>query len=219
MRSDEFWEYYKTVRPLLDHRADSFAAMFEYLDRFDRPVGIIETGCTRQPGNWGGDGNSTVLFDRYAKTHPGTVVHSVDIDPEATAKCRTVVSNLVTVHTADSVKFLQSIADRRPSDLPFIDLLYLDSYDLNIEDSLPSAMHHMKELIASAPFIRADTLVAVDDCFHAYIGLPGAEGQIRIVRPPKIDGKGRFISEYAHHIGAEKVFEGYQCAWLKMRTV
>ena len=66
MRSREFWDYYETVRPMLDKRSQSFASMFEYLDRLERPVGIVETGCTRQPGNWIGDGNSTVLFDRYA---------------------------------------------------------------------------------------------------------------------------------------------------------
>jgi len=65
MKSPEFWQFFDAIRPQLANRADTFGKCFEYLDRFDRPVGILETGCTRQAGNWAGDGGSTVLFDRY----------------------------------------------------------------------------------------------------------------------------------------------------------
>jgi len=84
VRSPEFWNYYETVRLALEWRSQSFTQMFDYLDRFDRPVGIIETGCVREVGNWRGDGGSTLLFDKYAQTHPGSVVQSVDIDAKAT---------------------------------------------------------------------------------------------------------------------------------------
>ena len=124
MRSDEFWVYFDTLREALRLRANTFATIFQRLDRLERPVVIIETGCTRQPGNWGGDGNSTVLFDRYAGTHPGSKVFSVDIDPGATAACRALVSECVTIHTGDSVGFLRSLADCRTGSLEHLDLVY-----------------------------------------------------------------------------------------------
>jgi len=217
MKSSQFWEFYESVRPKLGARADSLAKIFEHLDQFDRPVGIIETGCTRDAGNWTGDGNSTVLFDRYAQTHPGTAVYTVDIDPQATALCRGLVSPLVTVCTGDSVAFLRQLADEPPANLPHIDVLYLDSYDLNFDDPLPSALHHLKELLAIAPRIAPDTLVVVDDSPAAFSGFFGANGVIHLVTQPKPGGKGKLVGEYATNIGAEKVFEGYQCAWKRMR--
>ena len=86
MRSEEFWRYFDAqARPKLSIRADTFGKIFEYLDRFDRPVGIVETGCVRKADNWAGDGGSTILFDKYAEFHEGTVVYTVDIDAQATS--------------------------------------------------------------------------------------------------------------------------------------
>ena len=217
MKSKEFWQYYETVRPLLGARAMSFARMFEWLDRFDRPVGIVETGCSRQAGNWAGDGGSTILFDRYAEFHPGSVAYTVDIDPAATDMCRSLVSTRVRIHTGDSVGFLKSLSEAPPSDLPFVDLLYLDSYDVNFEDVFPSAFHHMKELVAASPLIRPDTLVVVDDSPSSFTGFIGEGGQVHLVTQPKPGGKGKLVAEYAGHIGAERVFEGYQCGWTRLR--
>jgi hypothetical protein len=218
MRSEAFWTYFDTIKPQLAARAATLTRIFEYLDGFDRPVGIVETGCCRQAGNWTGDGGSTLLFDRYAQCHPGSAVLTVDIDPAATALCRSLVSSLVRIHTGDSVAFLRSLADAPPPDLPAVDLLYLDSYDVNFDDVFPSAFHHMKELVAIAPLVRARTLVVVDDSPSAFTGFINAEGQVLLVAPPKVGGKGKFVGEYAQHIGAEKIFESYQCGWTGMRS-
>jgi len=217
MRSEEFWTFYENLRPQLAARATSFAAAFEYLDRFDRPVGIIETGCTRQAGNWTGDGGSTLLFDKYAQCHPGTVVHTVDLNPEATRVCQSLVSSRVSVHTGDSVTFLKGLADAPPAGLPGVDLLYLDSYDVNFDDVFPSAFHHMKELVAIAPLVRPDTLVMVDDSPSTFNGFVAPGGQLQLVRAPQVGGKGKFVAEYAQNVGATKIFEGYQQGWTGMR--
>ena len=218
MRSEEFWQYYETIRPQLAARAASFAAAFHYLDRFDRPVGIVETGCTRAAGNWGGDGGSTLLFDKYVQCHAGSVVYTVDVDPNATRLCQSLVSERVKVHTGDSVTFLKALADRFPEELPAIDLLYLDSYDVNFDDVFPSAFHHMKELVGVAPVLSPDTLVMVDDSPSSFTGFQGENGQVFLVTPPKVGGKGKFVAAYAEHVGAEKMFEGYQSGWIRMRA-
>ena len=134
MRSDDFWNYFDQIaRSKLARRADTFSKVFSYLDRFDRPVIIVETGCVRQKEAWEGDGQSTILFDKYAEFHPGSIVYSVDIDPAAAALCRSLVRPEVLIHTGDSVAFLRSLADRPACEVKSIDLLYLDSYDVNLQ--------------------------------------------------------------------------------------
>ncbi len=217
MRSKEFWQYFNSdVKPLLAARADTFEQMFVHLDQFDRPVGIIETGCTREAGNWAGDGCSTLLFDTYAKHHVGSKIYTVDLDPEATALCQQLVSTNVSVHTGDSVGYLKSLADKPPADMPYLDLLYLDSYDVDFHNPTLSAIHHLKELVAVIPLIRSETLVVVDDSPLSIIAYSN-EGKFALVEPPSIGGKGKFVAEYAEQIGATKQFSSYQCGWTRMR--
>ena len=215
MRSPNFWSWFDGIAgPQLAHRTEGFRKVFDYLDRFDRPVGIVETGCVRQQDNWAGDGQSTILFDRYAEFHPGSAVFSVDRAPEAAALCRSLVGGQVHIHAGDSLAYLKSLADHRPAGLEFLDLLYLDSFDVDFDDPLPSAIHHLKELLAIAPLVSFQTLVVVDDSPSSFIGVPDGDNPVQPIRPPRIGGKGRLIAEYADQIGAERLFAEYQCGWL-----
>src|SRR5215471_14015418 len=73
MLSPDFWSWFDDIAPpKLADRTQSFRKIFTYLDGFDRPIGVIETGCVRQQDNWAGDGQSTILFDKYAEFHPGS---------------------------------------------------------------------------------------------------------------------------------------------------
>ena len=219
MRSNEFWTYFDTTaRPHLHMRVDTFSKMFEYLDRFDRPVGIIETGCTRHPNSFKRDGASTVLFDKYAEFHPGSVVYTVDINPEATSVCRSLVSERVKIETADSVAFLSRLSNDRPADLAFVDLVYLDSYDLDWENVTPSATHHLKELVAIIPLVSAETLVVVDDSPQSFFGVVSETRFNSVGIPGTVGGKGKYVAEYAAQVGAEPLFQFYQCGWTKMRA-
>ena len=217
MLSPEFWSWFGDIAsPKLAHRTETFRKIFTYLDRFERPIGIVETGCVRQRDNWAGDGQSTILFDKYSESHSGSVVFSVDRDPQATALCRSLVSDRVRIHTDDSIAWLKSLTDDPPAELRYVDLLYLDSYDVDFDDPLPSAIHHLKELVAIAPLLSAGTLVAVDDSPSSFVGVHNPDNSFNLLRPPKIDGKGRLIAEYAAQIGAEVLFVDYQCAWLRI---
>jgi FkbM family methyltransferase len=198
----------------LARRADTFSKLFTYLDRFDRPVTIVETGCVREEDGWDGDGQSTILFDKYALFHPGSVVFSVDINPAATALCRSLVGPQVHIHTGDSVAFLKSLTDDPPPEIESIDLLYLDSYDVDLHDPLPSAIHTLKELVAIVPLLSAEGLVVVDDSPLSLLGVANAEGSITPIGAPRITGKGRLIAEYARQIGTVAHFVGYQCGWI-----
>jgi hypothetical protein len=74
----------------------------------------------------------------------------------------------VRIHAGDSLAYLKSLADHPPAGLEFLDLLYLDSFDVDFDDPLPSAIHHLKELLAIAPLVSFETLV-VDDSPSSFI--------------------------------------------------
>jgi len=215
MPSQRFWGYFDNeAAPKLGGRAETFRKIFGYLDQLSRPVCIIETGCVREKDNWAGDGQSTLLFDRYAQEKPGSVVYSVDVDLQATMRCKSLVSERVKVHTGDSVAFLSTLARQRPADLLCVDLLYLDSVDVDMYAPLPSAIHHLKELLAAYPLLSAETLVVVDDSPSMMLGYTnGAEFKV-FNGSLKIGGKGMLIAEYASAIGAKPYFTGYQCGWI-----
>ncbi|HLY44413.1 MAG TPA: class I SAM-dependent methyltransferase [Stellaceae bacterium] len=208
-----FWKYFdEEAAPHLSFRADGFRQIFAHLDRLERPPGIVETGCMRKNSDWG-DGRSTLLWAKYAQYHPGCVVYSVDLDPQAVGLCRSMTEDWVQLHCGDSVRFLKSLADRPPPNLAAIDLLYLDSFDVDFANPLPSAIHHLKELAAIAPLLSAETLVVVDDSPMSVLAVPQAAGELRLMSQPRIGGKGLLIAEYAAQIGAQRVLSGYQMGW------
>jgi hypothetical protein len=220
MYSPTFWEYFDNfAAPKLKHpnpnRSETYRAMFTYLDRLNRPVGIVETGSTRTEDDFM-QGQSTVLFDHYAATSTGSVVYSVDIDLRATELCKSLVSDRVKVYHSDSVKFLAALAHNRPRDLPAIDLLYLDSFDVDWRNPLRSAIHHLKELLAISRLLSPDTLVAIDDSALHLFGNMNAPNSLDLIpqQKPYIGGKGMLVAEYAETIGVKPYFIGYQCGWI-----
>jgi hypothetical protein len=214
MNTPNFWEFFDTeAYPKLGLRQNSLRYVFEHLDRKNRPVCVVETGCVREAKNWAGDGQSTVLFDRFASQWPGSAMYSVDIDPIATALCKTLVSAMSQIHTGDSVSFLRQLANNPPAKFPHIDVLYLDSYDVDQDNPHLSALHHMKELLAVSKLIGPDTLVVVDDAPSEakFILL---KDKLSFVTQPIISGKGKYVADYAKTIGLKPVFSGYQAGWI-----
>lgn len=193
-----FWSFFETTAaPQLAHREGTFRQLFTYLDKLADPLVLVETGSVRQPGNWRGDGQSTVLFDRYAQLRPGTRVLTVDSDAEASRQCLGLVSGLVEVHTRDSVAFLHTLAAAPPVAASWC--FYLDSFDVDYANPYPSAAHHLKELVAIAPLLKPDTLVVIDDS------------------PAQPPGKGFLVAEYAQAVGARVLFHEYQLGLTQLR--
>jgi len=61
-------------------RGETFRRIFEILEAMEKSsYTIVETGCARKQDNWGGDGQSTLLFDRFVN-HWGGSVRTVDIN-------------------------------------------------------------------------------------------------------------------------------------------
>jgi tetratricopeptide (TPR) repeat protein len=201
--NEQFWDWFNDIKKELGNRANTFTKIFEYLDGFKRPVVIIETGCLRYDGNFRGDGQSTLLFDKYVTSNGGEV-HSVDIDPEHIKLARSKVSYRVSINTEDSVAFLTRVAAQRL--VP--DFVYLDSFDFMEQDPFRTALHCANEFFAVRPIIRSDTLVVCDDTPSTFV--TGVFPHVEMF------GKGMFVAAHARAVGADMLFNEWQTGWTNM---
>ncbi len=211
----EFWRFFDgEAAPRLALRANTFRRMFEYLDRFDRPVTIVETGCARTQDDWAGEGQSTVLFDKYIHQHAAeSQFYSVDINKAATDYARTFIGPKTVLTNDDSVKYLAQLTADFLASGQTADLVYLDAYDLDWHHWYPSAAHHLMELCAVTRILRKDTLVVVDDSAISAYFVRGSNNTMNFLSPPIISGKGRLVAEFAARVGAKVEFSEYQAGW------
>lgn len=209
MKNKKFWNYYESAAKTLGRRDITFRKMFEYLDTCAGTITVVETGCARTLA----DGHSTVLFDYYVNTrNSDSRVYSVDLDEKTVMDCAKMVSERTSVTVSDSVAYLHKLGKELIKSKTPINLLYLDSYDIDWEHWYPSAAHHLKELLAIHPAINNDTLVVVDDC--PGLGLMIFNGtNYDIISDPVIGGKGRLVADYARAVGGKLEFTNYQAGW------
>lgn len=182
----------RNLKDGLFNRASGFEFMFSILlERKTSDFKIIETGTTRRPDRWK-DGNSGFLFTEFVKNQGGLVM-SVDLKE---SKCKTakehIPSEQYQVFCSDSVAWLKS-----RTDLSEIDLFYLDSYDVEWSDDIPSATHHLNEFLAIEPYLKKGAIVAIDD-------------NSRFRDTNKRTGKGRMIFEYLESKQIFPVYDEYQ---------
>jgi len=176
--------------PKLGKRKNTFRKIFEILENKKKDFyTIVETGCIRTQNNWEGDGYSTILFDAFVNTYDGEV-RSVDINDRHCQLARYFASKKSVITTSDSIKFLWGLKLERK-----IDLLYLDSFDVDATSVHRSALHHFMEFYAARPNLSKDSLIVVDDCkFKDY-------------------GKAKYIKQFMDHVGNNSVISGYQFGW------
>lgn len=174
-------------------RAQTFKAALDAVDAVcdGRAPLIVETGTTRVDGAYS-DGQSTVLFDAFAKRRGGRVV-SIDVSADNCCVARSLTSPGTTdVVCCGSVELLSRLAHdvvRR------IDLLYLDSYDVDWSNPHPSALHHAFELAAVFSNLKRGCVVLVDD---------NANGV----------GKGAYVAEFMKAAGWALLADSYQIAFI-----
>jgi SAM-dependent methyltransferase len=178
--------------PHLGPRAHGFRKMREFI--FQLAAGtnrlvIVETGCVRKYNDWHGDGNSTRILNEIAG-EVGAQFFTIDIKPKHCALARKLCPN-ARVICGDSVMELyrlRQVVER-------IDLLYLDSYDLDWDNPHPSSLHHFKELCAASSLLKSGSVVFVDDN-HRRVG------------------KGMYVRDYMRGIGAILIHDGYQIGFV-----
>lgn len=119
----------------------------------EKPALIVETGSSA----WGTD--STRLFASYVRSFGGRVI-SVDIRPEPSQQLSD-VSGVVSFFVDDSVNFLNSF--QLPDGFGKIDLLYLDSWDLDLANPSLAMEHGLAEWKSAQRFLASGSLVVIDD--------------------------------------------------------
>jgi hypothetical protein len=199
----------------LGFRSQSFRMIFEFLEaKTKSEYTIVETGCARQAENWLGDGQSSLMFDRFINHYDG-IVYTVDIDPEACNFLKGQVSEKTQITCADSVPFLRALSQHSGVD---IDLLYLDSYDLDWNNPHPASLHHLKELCAIIPALKPGTLIVVDDSVKTLGVIPQPDETDSMgyvgVRDMGVFGKGMYVDDFLIKIGCKRIIEGYQSGWI-----
>ncbi len=175
--------------PKLEGRAGTFRAVMREACT-EGVANIVETGSIRVENNWGGDGQSTIIFDAYMRWATRGKFDTVDIDDQ----CMNLTKNLqsTTFYCMDSVRYLLKRKDP-------IDLLYLDSFDVNMNDPHNAAMHCMFEFCAAQPNLHSGSIIFIDDS-------PMNEEY-------SVGGKGKYVSQYFTHLGVPPFVFGYQTAW------
>ena len=186
---EQFRRYFS---PQLGKRRDGFKLIFDYLLAPRRDLLVVETGCMRTPGNWEGGGQSTFMFDALVR-QCGGMFFSIDVTLESIDTARRACSSVTQLIINDSVAALHALSRIITSK---ISLLYLDSFDLDVTNPLPSAIHHILELTAARPLIGSGTIVCVDDY------APGSDG-----------GKGMILDKFFSSIRADILHNGYQKVW------
>ena len=222
MTKDEFYKWFKEISPRLGVREASFSKIFEYLDNMPDPITIVETGCLRLKNNFS-DGQSTLLFDKYAQYRKNnSKVFTVDINPNATKICKEIVSENVSVHTGDSVGYLNQLTKDFLKQGTNVSLFYLDSFDCDWKSPEQSSEHHLKELVSIKKILKKDTLIVVDDSpIIGYMQQSKLKvGSLELIEPglvpgPTIAGKGSLVHEYAVQTGAKMLFSNYQTGWIE----
>lgn len=187
----DFMDFFdREYLPKLGIRAPTFRAVIrEMLVR--KHKAIVETGCVRKADNWAGDGQSSVIWGRYTQWHTGTY-QTMDIDPEACDLTRELVPGA-------AVTCGDSLAELARHDST-IDLLYLDSYDVDMNNPHPAALHCLMELVSARKRLVPGSIVFIDDS--------PMEGDF------VVNGKGKYVAEYFRSLDVPPFTFAYQTAWI-----
>ena len=142
----------------------TFKALFEQMGTPKSPI-ILESGIASRGTK------STYLFNEVVRKYGGRF-WSVDNDPELVETHRGNMCPGTELICDDSVAFFKgwtktsvdtkSSADAKASH-PHVDVIYLDSYDLEFYNPEPSAKHGLAEYNALKPVIDKNTLMLIDD--------------------------------------------------------
>lgn len=203
-----------TLDELVEHHFSTWSepqhlnrrSMHDALRRLDeRPAVILETGSSA----WGT--NSSQLFDAYVSTFGGEFA-TVDLRIEPLLKLRSILSPRSTLACADSVDFLGQWVQRHPGRKA--DLVYLDSFDLDAQDPIPSAAHGLREFFAVRPALRDGALLLIDDTpstLELYADVQRPDAEHFYTRHGLLPGKAMLLDRYlAGQTGVTKLHHDYQ---------
>lgn len=197
-------KFYDEVRNRLGHRMQGFDLIFDHLKQIENPL-IVETGCAREEDNYGGDGQSSLLFDKYINEYGGEFF-TVDIAEQSVDYCTSkMTSSNSHVIMDDSITFLKRLNTQLQDQNRKIDFLYLDSFDAPRDKPdvvFMSALHHLYEFTTIVSSLKPGALIGVDDNWIEW-----RDGQQILA------GKGQLVYNYMSKINNPIIYNGYQMFW------
>jgi len=116
------------------------------------PAKILETGSSA----WGT--NSSVLFDSYVNSFGGNL-YTCDIRVEPMFTLSKLCSSKSIFYCQNSIIFLKQFLEMNT----ILDLVYLDSWDVDWADPIPSAIHGFNEFFTILPTLKKGSLLLIDD--------------------------------------------------------
>ncbi len=152
------YDWFKSISSLFRSRTNQIEKLMDAIKNeldFEKII-CIETGASQNIG----DGCVGLFFAKLCKLTNGEF-HSVDIDEDIVSKSKELYLNynLEAKHyTQDSVKFLEET-----SIIP--NLIHLDSWDLDLKNPFPSALHGWREFIAIENKMPIGSIIIIDDNF------------------------------------------------------
>jgi hypothetical protein len=164
---------------------------------------IVETGTSA----YGTD--SSRLFDSYVRNFGGKF-YSVDINPYPSKRLKFAKCKKTHFFVMDSVQFLTKLDELIGKNS--VDLAYLDSWDVDWSNPLPSAEHGKKELIALKPYLRAGTIVVVDDTPESINWIPFSDRPTAMAfldEYGELPGKGAFLNSALQGVDFEVLYHDY----------
>ena len=181
----------KNVESLLDFHFQTYSDskhinkdMFEILLEIfsGSSINILETGSAAHGTK------SSVLFASYVKIFGGKF-DTVDTNPKIKSFYSFLESNNIRFHTEDSLNYINNLDDDVINGL---DIVYLDSFDLDIDNPEPSQEHGLNEFLLLDKKLKKDAILSIDDTPISY----ELFGNSRSNKFDFIPGKGRLVLNY-----------------------
>lgn len=153
---------------------------------------------------------SNIIWDKFVNFYDGAVL-SVTLNEYDANNTRSVVSSKSNVFHSNPVEYLSKV-DK------LIDFLYLDSYDVDFLNPLPSAMHHLEEFNKVKHLLHKNSIILIDDTPVSSEWLDDGQNNpiystLKRQFNPRIAGKGSLVNLELEKMGATKILHQYQTLW------
>ena len=195
-------EAFRTKQGITPIRKQQIIKLVEELHSvFDlEKIICIETGASQNYE----DGCVGLFFAKLCELTNGEF-HSVDSDEDMVNRSKELYSNHnlnVNHYVQDSIAFLK--------ETPIIpNLLHLDSWDLNLKNPFPSALHGWREFIVIEDKMPVGSIVVIDDNYFGNMWIEWYEGEYTKMEKLEINypivGKGSLIYHFVE--GGESNWE------------
>ena len=168
----------KQCQTLIDSINDSF--------KFENII-FLETGASSSYG----DGLFGLFLGYVAKKTGGKMI-SVDISPDITEKSKAIFKNAIpgldySIHVDDSVSFIKGLEE-----IP--NLVHLDSWDFNLFNPFPSALHGWEEFKSIESKMGSGSIIIIDDNYLEWFHNDGQRAD-DVIKYPMI-GKGAHVYQH-----------------------